>query len=194
MENRPRTYVYKPRPVQAMRITDQNIDAVAKWCGGTILMSDTGQSVVLPILGDIVVSFGDYVVKNAKGVFIPYDKNEFVRNYELIGWEHERDSDMFPAPKTRSTGPECGQLYTMLKDRFPGIAVDVQNGAPGLVGLVYSMRDPLRGKVIDFAVDGDFERQVEFWNNEEEQEEIGVTEFYRKHQEAAAAAGKAQRE
>jgi hypothetical protein len=84
-------YIHKPDPVLAVRITRENYEEVATWCGGHPLSigkasdpSDVYIAVEVPTMEGVRrTPVGDYIVKNqATGRFYPLSAETFERRYQ----------------------------------------------------------------------------------------------------------------
>lgn len=78
--------------ITAEKVTEENIDAVAMWCGG-IVMKDPARDPKpyikvpskRPVLAVLTQAFpGDYVVRNERGHFRVFKEHAFTRTFELV--------------------------------------------------------------------------------------------------------------
>ena len=87
------TYQKKPIRVQATLLTEENIEAVAKWCGGslgseildpvkgtfeTVLYIDTPEGTMFAVPGR------DFVIEGIFGEFYPCKEQVFENSYEQV--------------------------------------------------------------------------------------------------------------
>ncbi|AXH44204.1 hypothetical protein SEA_GOCRAZY_67 [Arthrobacter phage GoCrazy] len=85
-------YHRKPEPVEAVKISLENVDEVASWCGGNIFQdvkpsdpTDVRTSVVFPtLMGGVEAPLGFYLVKNAKGAFSKVSAEAFEKEYNVV--------------------------------------------------------------------------------------------------------------
>lgn len=86
-------YRRKPDPFQAVKVTPENVEAVAKWCGGEYSEdakpgdpSDVAIKLKVPnVDGAKTVGNNGYVIKHANGRFYTCDSNSFLNEYEEVG-------------------------------------------------------------------------------------------------------------
>jgi hypothetical protein len=74
---------YRKRPVviNALLLRSDNREAVAQWCGGTIMQ--TNGSLSIPTLeGCMRAELGDWVIQGVKGEFYPCKPDIFCATYE----------------------------------------------------------------------------------------------------------------
>jgi len=81
-----RRFHKRPIEIEAMGpLTDENMDAIAVWCGGTSRSGPTGPRVTFKALGEGLVTaiFGDYVIDTTSGFDVcpPYI---FTNTYDEI--------------------------------------------------------------------------------------------------------------
>jgi len=70
-------YTTRPDEVEAVQVTSENIDQIARWCGGEVVRegkasdpTDVYQAVTVPrVNGPIDARLGYYVIKNSRGRF-----------------------------------------------------------------------------------------------------------------------------
>ena len=82
-------YRKKPVVVEAIQLTRENAHAVAGFLGlddrEPIGKSEFSRGIVICTLeGNMLVSFGDYVIKGVKGEVYPCKPDIFAETYELI--------------------------------------------------------------------------------------------------------------
>jgi hypothetical protein len=86
-----RLFIKRPDPVEAIQLTLTNINFLANWCGGTKVQSGTpGRqyygSIDIPVDNVIVTArLGDYITKNAEGIFDSVTADQFDRDYKPEG-------------------------------------------------------------------------------------------------------------
>lgn len=88
-------YRKKPVEVEAMHLTRENVDTVARWCGGRVIHeakpgdpSDVYVALDIPTLEGVMRaethSGGDYVIKGVKGEFYPCKPDIFEQTYDRV--------------------------------------------------------------------------------------------------------------
>lgn len=84
--------VHKPRKVKTVRVTEENLEEVAQWCGGTVDTSDDGNNFVRVGYNPKVAStngrlhrayVGDWVVRIGSRHFRVYLDQAFRKNFKL---------------------------------------------------------------------------------------------------------------
>jgi hypothetical protein len=101
-----RTYRKKPVEIQAMLWDGQvgTMEIASKWLGDIYELK--GSELYLKTLeGEMHVSQGDYIIQGVKGEFYPCKPDIFAETYELVNWEKQRESDMWPTPKPEVNQP-----------------------------------------------------------------------------------------
>ena len=83
----PRRFRKKPVVIEAVRLTHENHDAVASWCGGSVCAvgdhCDYRLAVRIATLeGAMFAHAGDWIVKGVLGEFYPCDPTAFDMTYE----------------------------------------------------------------------------------------------------------------
>ena len=84
--------VLKPveqKTYEAMKLTAENRNELADWCGGLISKNHDGwrgrpMVLVLCVRGDFWVKNGDWVVKDPHGRFYKYTENELFTKFEEV--------------------------------------------------------------------------------------------------------------
>lgn len=104
-------FIRKPFPVEGVRVTKDNMQLVAEWCGGEIRQNAKGVKHVFidvhrPMTERQTMAFvGDWVLFADRGYKI-YTQNAFSRNFELVqagtGSDH---ADFEPAPVDEEDTP-----------------------------------------------------------------------------------------
>lgn len=79
-------------PDNTRRVTEDNIQEVAAWCGGTVSRT-FGSTPIIKITNFDIAVIGDYIVKGSNGVFSPFSP----RNYERFPGKARTDPDKFSA-------------------------------------------------------------------------------------------------
>ena len=78
---------YKKRPVviEAVQLSEDNMEYVARWCGGREAFSYEGRRVVnIPTLeGTMIGQIGDWIIKGISGEFYPCKNDIFEKTYEI---------------------------------------------------------------------------------------------------------------
>ncbi|ASR80128.1 hypothetical protein PQB77_gp69 [Arthrobacter phage Correa] len=85
-------YHRKPEPVEAVKISLENVEEVASWCGGNVFQdskptdpTDIRTAVVFPtLMGGVEAPLGFYLVKNAKGAFSKVSASAFEQEYNVV--------------------------------------------------------------------------------------------------------------
>lgn len=104
-----KTYIKNPDPVQAVLLTRENLEEVAKWCGGdSVEVSKPGDptdvyyGIDYPTLsGKARINLNHYLIRNEFGKFSSLNKETFERVFTERGkrepdWGHHDQ----PYPKT----------------------------------------------------------------------------------------------
>lgn len=86
-------YIKKPVEVEAMQYTKENKVPFLKFVGENMMMkvcyTDTGEMegfkpFIKTLEGDMLISYGDYVIKGVHGEFYPCKEDIFLETYEKI--------------------------------------------------------------------------------------------------------------
>jgi hypothetical protein len=72
-----------------------NIDRIAKWCGGRIVVeakrshpTDVYRGLDIPTLEDVMrANLGDYIIRGVQGEFYPCKPDIFEATYELVSYD-----------------------------------------------------------------------------------------------------------
>lgn len=88
---------YRKRPVEieAVRVTPDNVDEVARWCGGRVVReskpsdpSDVYVALQIPTLEGVMTAQtyhgGDYLIRGVAGEFYPCKPDIFDATYEPV--------------------------------------------------------------------------------------------------------------
>lgn len=87
-------YAKKPERLEVIELTKDNVEEVARWCGGTLhsvknVLRDCehGHSLAIPsIYGGIDAEIGTFIARNAEtGVFSVMTKEHLENEYQRIG-------------------------------------------------------------------------------------------------------------
>lgn len=80
-------YKKKPVIIEARVLTPVNQHELAEWCGGECLTHSSG--VLIPTIeGNMLASWGDYIIKDVKGEFYPCKPDIFEQTYTWVS-DHE---------------------------------------------------------------------------------------------------------
>lgn len=108
MQDQKRTFVTRRASVEAYKVSERNIAAVAEWCNGNVgvnrvYVGDKNEERYPPMIelessiGWSVATPGDYVVKfPGRNLFDVMTATQFELLFELASWERDRDGDMWP--------------------------------------------------------------------------------------------------
>jgi len=80
---------YVQKPFEACKLTAENIQAVAEWCGGEIYdkRNDPDEPISIDVgTKTITADIGDYVVRSSAGSFYKVDPDSFEALYEPVWW------------------------------------------------------------------------------------------------------------
>ncbi|WP_414122876.1 hypothetical protein [Corynebacterium nuruki] len=78
-----KTYVKRPVPVQAVRLTDDNAADIVKMIDGPVILDNGGPGLLIDTpKGLMHATPGDYIVQGISGEFYPVKPNIFRRTYE----------------------------------------------------------------------------------------------------------------
>lgn len=81
-------YKKKPVVIEAQQLTEENLESLEIWCGGSIKgfklprwerVIDIGT-----LEGEMRANIGDYIIKGIKGEFYPCKPDIFSETYELV--------------------------------------------------------------------------------------------------------------
>lgn len=93
---KPEKYIKKPIAIEAVKLTDNNLEAVVIWCnsselpfGGKAYLKTgdylTPQAIAIRTLeGVMTANVGDWVIKDVKGEFYPCKPDIFEATYEQL--------------------------------------------------------------------------------------------------------------
>ena len=81
-------YRKKPVVIEARRLTNENINEIAKWVNTTEAGFDDGFTecfvLIKTLEGDMYAKTGDYIIKGVKGEFYPCKPDIFEMTYEEV--------------------------------------------------------------------------------------------------------------
>lgn len=79
-------YIHKPDPVTAVKVTVENMEEVADWCGGGAYPKNAVPFIAVPALVEFRSAFvGDYVLRNElTGKFYPLSAETFERRFDKV--------------------------------------------------------------------------------------------------------------
>ena len=77
-------YRKKPVVIEAIQLTEDNIDALIKFCGEKIKSHPLTGVVIETLEGNMLASKGDYIIKGVKGEFYPCKPDIFEATYDAI--------------------------------------------------------------------------------------------------------------
>lgn len=76
-------YRKKPVVIEAVQMTEDNINSVEDWCGGLIVDGDFGAHMLIDTLEGIMrADISDYIIRGVKGEFYPCKPDVFTATYE----------------------------------------------------------------------------------------------------------------
>lgn len=77
-------YRKKPVIIEAIQLTEGNIDSLIKFCGDKIKSHPLTGVVIETLEGNMLASKGDYIIKGIKGEFYPCKPDIFEATYEPV--------------------------------------------------------------------------------------------------------------
>ena len=81
-------YIKKPVIIEAMQLTRENQNEVLKFMSSTPDLSranKTPKGIIIHTLeGDMLASFGDYIIKGIHGEFYPCKPDIFLETYDIV--------------------------------------------------------------------------------------------------------------
>lgn len=73
----------KPVVIEAVQLTEDNINSVEDWCGGLIVDGDFGTHMLIYTLEGIMrADISDYIIRGVNGEFYPCKPDIFTATYE----------------------------------------------------------------------------------------------------------------
>jgi hypothetical protein len=94
-------YTKKPVTIEAVQLTEDNIDALVEFCGDKIKAHPLTGVVIETLEGNMLASPGDFIIKGIKGEFYPCKPDIFYATYDgptKVLWDHttgEYDEEYF---------------------------------------------------------------------------------------------------
>ena len=81
-------YRKKPVVIEAMLLTEGNLEQVEKWCGGDIKGTALHRSErvldIQTLEGEMRANIGDWIIRGVKGEFYPCKPDIFEQTYEKV--------------------------------------------------------------------------------------------------------------
>jgi hypothetical protein len=77
-------YREKPVEIEAIQLTEENIDKIIKFCGDKIKWHPLTGIVIETLEGNMTADKGDYIIKGVKGEFYPCKPDIFKLTYEKV--------------------------------------------------------------------------------------------------------------
>ena len=78
-------YIKKPLTIEAIKITEENIEHLSKWCKGELEPSEYPQYIEIPTWeGTMKGVIGYYIIKGLSGEFYPHEPELFERVYDEV--------------------------------------------------------------------------------------------------------------
>jgi hypothetical protein len=77
-------YRKKPVVIEAIQLTEENVDLLVEFCDGKIKSHFLVGVVIETLEGDMLANKGDYIIKGVKGEFYPCKPDIFEMTYESI--------------------------------------------------------------------------------------------------------------
>ena len=74
----------KPVEIEAIQLTEDNIDALVEFCGNKIKSHPLTGVVIETLEGNMLASKGDWIIKGVHGEFYPCKPNIFELTYEAV--------------------------------------------------------------------------------------------------------------
>lgn len=74
----------KPVEIEAIQLTEDNIDALVEFCGNKIKSHPLTGVVIETLEGNMLASKGDWIIKGVKGEFYPCKPDVFEQTYEAV--------------------------------------------------------------------------------------------------------------
>lgn len=82
----PTKYRKKPVEIEAMQLTEASADEVQEWVvstGQEVFAPEAGL-VILTLEGDMLASWGDWIIRGVQGEFYPCKPDIFAESYEEV--------------------------------------------------------------------------------------------------------------
>jgi hypothetical protein len=77
-------YRKKPVEIEAIQLTEENIDKVMEFCGDEIIHHPIAGTFIKTLEGTMKADKGDYIIKGVKGEFYPCKPDIFELTYEKV--------------------------------------------------------------------------------------------------------------
>ena len=77
-------YRKKPVVIEAIQLTEENVDLLVEFCGDKIKSHPLTGVVIETLEGNMLASKGDYIIKDVKGEFYPIKEEIFKLTYEKV--------------------------------------------------------------------------------------------------------------
>ncbi len=77
-------YRKKPVEIEAIQLTEENLDKIMEFCGGKIKSHPLTGVVIETLEGNMTADKGDYIIKGVKGEFYPCKPDIFELTYEKV--------------------------------------------------------------------------------------------------------------
>ena len=107
-KSNPRYFRRRKNQIEAVRVDEENVKDVAKWCGGEALRvassgyikAENQPALKVPSLGEpITVWLGEWLVKDEDGRYSVMDNREFTTEFEF-----DKDRQSFSLPQEHIPG------------------------------------------------------------------------------------------
>jgi len=81
-----RRYRKLPAVIDAVRLTEKNLEQAARWCDGEVvnLNSQTRGVAICTLEGTMIANVGDYLIRGVEGEHYPCKPNIFKATYEQV--------------------------------------------------------------------------------------------------------------
>ena len=77
-------YRKKTVVIEAIQLTDENVDLLVEFCGNKIKSHPMTGVVIETLEGNMLANKGDYIIKGVKGEFYPCKPDIFEMTYESV--------------------------------------------------------------------------------------------------------------
>lgn len=84
---KPKQYRKKPVVIDAIMLTEENLEQVSEWCGGSMWIAPdpfTAPLVIPTLEGGHEAHFGDWIIRGIVGEFYPCRNDIFEKTYEAV--------------------------------------------------------------------------------------------------------------
>jgi hypothetical protein len=105
-----KNYAPKDGPVEAVLVSEDNLNAVAEWCSGEVFNGSTNSILLVPgIPTALEVSTGAYLIRKSNGRFFSMPPLEFEEKYKEVGlrqdgFQFKREPAFGPIMNPRDRG------------------------------------------------------------------------------------------